>query len=76
MTDTDITPLRSLWRHYRRRSRDLDRARVELDDEIERVLAQGKLRQADIARLLGCSRQDIAESIRRQKRRREREEIE
>jgi hypothetical protein len=69
--------LRSLWLVYRRRIRALDRARVALDDEIARVLTwgEGDITQSDLARVLGATRQDIQESVRRQARRRERGEI-
>jgi hypothetical protein len=67
--------LRDLWLVYRRRTRSLERARVQLDEELERVLTEGYVTQADIARLLGTTRQDVQESRRRQQRRRERGEI-
>jgi hypothetical protein len=69
--------LRSLWLVYRRRIRALHRARVQLDEEIERVLAwgEGDITQSDLARVMGATRQDIQESVRRQARRRERGEI-
>jgi predicted XRE-type DNA-binding protein len=76
MTDNDAATLRLLWSRYERLLKQLDQARWELDQAIEDTLAAGELRQADIARVLGCTRQDVNESLRRQARRRERGEIE
>jgi hypothetical protein len=76
--DTDTsTHLRDLWHVYRRRTRSLERARVQLDELIEEVLmwGEGEITQADIARAIGASRQDVQESLRRQSRRRQRGEI-
>jgi hypothetical protein len=68
MDDTRMTHLRDLWLTYRRRTRALERARVQLDEGIELALSLG-VKQADIARLLGTTRQDVQESRRRQARR-------
>ena len=62
--------MKATWQTYRRRLAELERTRAELDTLIESVLADTALRQTDIADFLGVSRQDIQESLRRQKRRR------
>jgi uncharacterized protein YjiS (DUF1127 family) len=69
MNDTTAPTLLRAWRRYRRTFAELDLIRAELDDLIEQSLGPQGLRQADVARLLGATRQDIQESVRRQKRR-------
>ena len=65
--------LRSRWERYVNTRREHVLAREDLVAEVDRVLRAGGTRQADIARVLGCSRQNVQEMIRPRDRRRERE---
>lgn len=65
--------LRSRWQRYLNTRREHELAREDLDAEVDRLLRAGGTRQAAIARVLGCSRQNVQEIIRRNERRRERE---
>jgi len=65
--------LRSRWERYLNTRREHELAREDLDSEVDRLLRAGGTRQATIAHVLGCSRQNVQEMVRRNQRRRERE---
>lgn len=71
--EADVARLRRAWQLYRERKLDLDLAREQLDAMAGAALAGG-LKQAELARVLGCSRQEVQEIMRRNERRRERAE--